>query len=351
MRIYYDPAHAHHHPGTMLSYGIPYASEEVPERVELIRAGLAQAGFNDLHAPSDYGLAPLQAVHTPGFLEFLQRGYVLQRRRTPQAGPLLGETFAVRPARHTPRHPSGLAGYYGFGTGSPLDEHTWDAASRAAQCALSAAQALLDGQPLAYALCRPPGHHAAADLYGGFCYLNNAAIAARRLQQALNRRVAVLDIDYHHGNGTQEIFYHDPRVLFVSLHAHPDDEYPYYWGGEDETGAGPGLGFNRNFCLPQGCTDAVYLAALDRALAHIAAFNPAALVISLGLDTAEGDPVGGFCISAGGFQSIGRRIAGLQAQSRTPTGIRPGCLVVQEGGYHMDTLGQSAAAFFVGLAG
>jgi acetoin utilization deacetylase AcuC-like enzyme len=208
---------------------------------------------------------------------------------------------------------------------------TWEASYWAAQCALAGAARLRAGAPAAYALCRPPGHHAAADLYGGFCYLNNAAIAARALGEA----VAILDIDYHHGNGTQMIFYEDPTVLFCSLHAHPDDDYPYYWGAAEERGAGRGLGFNHNWPLPPGTGDDVYLTALDEALGVIRRFEPRFVVVSAGFDTAPGDPVGGFSLSAAALAEVGRRIAALGR----PT------LIVQEGGYLLDRLAEYAVAF------
>jgi len=206
-----------------------------------------------------------------------------------------------------------------------------------------------EGLRAAYALCRPPGHHAAADLYGGYCYLNNAAIAARYLQSSGSRpsslpesralptptKVAILDIDYHHGNGTQLIFYADPAVLYCSLHVHPDEDYPYYWGDADETGVGPGEGTNCNWPLPRGTGDKAYLAALDEALAAIGEFAPDYLVVSAGLDTTEGDPEGGFCLSTEGLHAIGECIAGLAM----PT------VVVQEGGYRLDRLGDNAVAF------
>jgi len=180
-------------------------------------------------------------------------------------------------------------------------------------------------------LCRPPGHHAATDLYGGFCYLNNAAIAARHL----GSQVAILDIDYHHGNGTQEIFYSDPTILYCSLHADPDEDYPYFWGSASERGEGPGEGYNRNWPLPQKINDEDYLNTLDEALETISRFAPSYLVVSLGLDIGDGDPVGGFSISLEGFSQISQTIAVLNI----PT------LIVQEGGYLLDTLGQNATAF------
>jgi acetoin utilization deacetylase AcuC-like enzyme len=191
------------------------------------------------------------------------------------------------------------------------------------------------GERSAYALCRPPGHHAAAAMYGGFCYLNNAAIAAQWLRQQCGERVAVLDIDYHHGNGTQMIFYADPSVLFCSLHADPNEDYPFYWGGPDERGAGAGLGYNRNWPLPLGTDDAGYLAAVDDALAVIADYAPEYLVVSVGFDTAVGDPVGGFTLTPGGLAAVGEAIAALGLPA----------VLVQEGGYRLDMLAANSLAF------
>jgi acetoin utilization deacetylase AcuC-like enzyme len=187
------------------------------------------------------------------------------------------------------------------------------------------------GNRAAYALCRPPGHHAAADLYGGFCYLNNTAIAAR----SLGKQVAILDIDYHHGNGTQLIFYDDAEVLFCSLHADPDDDYPYYWGGAGERGSGAGSGFNHNWPLPQNTGDEAYLTALDEALEVVAKFGPRYLIVSAGFDTIAGDPVGGFRLSMAGLRAVGLRIAALGVP----------VVIVQEGGYLLERLGESAVAF------
>jgi acetoin utilization deacetylase AcuC-like enzyme len=286
-------------------------------------------------APPDLGLDPILAVHDAGFVHFLQTAYADAAAYFKQAAPVFPSTFSVRRGLRRPKGFLGQAGYYAFGVGSPLLEGTWTAAYGSAQCALAAAQAVRAGQPAAYALCRPPGHHAAADLYGGFCYLNNAAIAARWLSGPEAAPVAVLDIDYHHGNGTQSIFYDDPGVLFCSLHAHPDDDYPYYWGAADERGANAGLGCNHNWPLPQAIEDDAYLAALDEALGVIAAFQPAYLVVSIGFDIAAGDPVGGFNISPAGLAAIGQRVAALPY----------GKVLVQEGGYLLERLGENALAF------
>jgi acetoin utilization deacetylase AcuC-like enzyme len=225
-------------------------------------------------------------------------------------------------------------GYYAFGWGTPILEGTWEAAYWSAQTAVSAAHAVQDGDSVVYAVCRPPGHHAAADLYGGFCYLNNAAIAARYLARD-GQWVAILDIDYHHGNGTQAIFYRDPAVLFCSLHAHPDEDYPYYWGGVDERGEGLGAGTNYNWPLPLDTDDAHYLAALQAALDTVQGFGPRFLVVSVGFDIVTGDVVGSFNVTTAGLIEIGARIAALGL----PT------VIVQEGGYMLERLAENATAF------
>jgi acetoin utilization deacetylase AcuC-like enzyme len=213
-------------------------------------------------------------------------------------------------------------------------EGTWEAAYWAAQCALTAADLVHGGDRAAYALCRPPGHHAASDLYGGYCYLNSAAIAAQALRR-IGETVAILDVDYHHGNGTQSIFYSEPCVFYASLHADPEEEYPYYWGSEDERGEGPGLGANRNWPLPSRTGDQAYLDALDEALAVVRRFAPRWLVVSAGFDTAAGDPEGGFALTAEAISEVAWRLAGLAL----PT------VVVQEGGYRLERLGQDAVTF------
>ncbi|MCB2038972.1 MAG: histone deacetylase family protein, partial [Ottowia sp.] len=197
-------------------------------------------------------------------------------------------------------------GYYCYDTSSPIFARTWDAAYWSAQCAVSAAVDVHAGAPVAYALCRPPGHHASRDLYGGFCYLNNAAIAAQWLADH-GARVAIVDVDYHHGNGTQAIFYARRDVLFCSLHADPDADYPFFWGFADERGEGPGLGTNMNFPLPLGTTADGYLAALDAALAYVGDFGADVVVLSLGFDTYVDDPVGGFRLTTADYARVGAR--------------------------------------------
>ncbi|HWQ84763.1 MAG TPA: histone deacetylase family protein [Anaerolineales bacterium] len=328
----YAAQHALHATDQITVKGLPWPTEELPVRAELIRQAIIEAQLGEIIPPRDFGLAPIQAVHAPGFLDYLQtvhaRNAALHAGRPSAVFP---NTFATRPVRHTSPSLDAQKGYYCFEVYTPVLEGTWAAAYWSAQCALTAARIVQTGAPAAYALCRPPGHHAAVDLYGGFCFLNNAAIAAR----SLSARIAILDIDFHHGNGTQEIFYSDPDTLYCSLHADPDVEYPYYWGGADETGAGAGTGTNLNLPLAIGTTDETYLPTLDQALERIQAFAPRYLLVSLGLDIAAQDPVGGFRITLPGMAEIGRRIKRLGL----PT------VLVQEGGYHLDVLGSYAVAF------
>lgn len=308
---------------------------EVPDRIERILAAVTDAGIGPVVPPQDFGMEPIAAVHVGGLLEHLRTGYELSRTGPRDTAPYLPHTFAVRGRRDGLADLPAAFGAWSFDTSAPLFAGTWDASLVAAQCALTAAELVRkSGQP-AYALVRPPGHHAGADFYGGFCYLNHAAIAARYLQKKAKGRVAVLDIDYHHGNGTQEIFYSDPTVFFASLHADPAVDYPFYWGAEDERGEGPGVGFNCNVPLPHGTKDADYLAALEPVLDRIRQFEPKFLVLSAGFDLMAGDPVprgGGFRITMTGLQRIAAAIAAL----RIPT------VIVQEGGYNLDKLGDYA---------
>lgn len=334
MHTVYTERHKLHATDTVTLAGAPFVIEEVPARAEIILQAVQKANLGPVVTPTDHGLDPILAVHDAGFVEFLRIAYEWGAGFYGKAEPVFPWTFSTRHVGRRPKHLVGLTGYYAFGFGSPILEGTWEAAYWSAQCALTAADLVCAGECVAYALCRPPGHHAAADLYGGFCYLNNAAIAARYLQ-ASEETVAILDIDYHHGNGTQVIFYADPTVLYCSLHAHPDDDYPYYWGEASERGAGAGEGLNRNWPLPQGTDDAQYLAALDEALTVIREFAPRYLVVSAGFDIVAGDPVGGFDVTHEGLREAGWRIAGLGL----PT------LIVQEGGYLLESLGESAVVF------
>jgi acetoin utilization deacetylase AcuC-like enzyme len=336
MRIIYTERHKLHATDNLRRDGNPIIIEELPARAEIILSALQAGSIGPVSPPTDHGLDPILAVHDRDFVDFLRGVHAERAARRKTIAPVFADTPAPRHFRRKPRSWLGLTGYYAFGHDDPIVAGTWEAAYWSAQCALSAVDTVRAGERAAYALCRPPGHHATVDSYGGFCYLNNAAIAAR----FLDAPVAILDIDYHHGNGTQEIFYTDPSVLFCSLHAHPDDNYPYYWGAADERGADAGEGFNRNWPLPQRTDDARYLATLEEALTAIDGFRPRALVLSAGLDIAADDPLGGFRVTADGFRQIGQRIAALNL----PT------VIVQEGGYLLHRLGENALALLQAFA-
>ena len=224
---------------------------------------------------------------------------------------------------------------------APISGDTWQSALWSAWCAQHASELILGGDDMAYALCRPPGHHASADMAGGFCYLNNTAIATQNMLERY-KTAAILDVDLHHGNGTQSIFYDRNDVITASIHADPNRFYPFFWGYENETGEGAGEGYNLNYPLPRGSGDDLFIEKLDLALERIDDFNPGVLVIALGLDAFEGDPFAGLAITTKGYELIARKIK----QSTT----RP-ILMVQEGGYLCDELGENLASFLKGIQG
>ena len=325
MKVVYSPSHQRHAPERELTREgfTPYF--ECPQRAENILQALREHPVFEIIPPQAYPAEALLHVHDSGYLHFLEHIYTAWVKAGEPASGVVPVTFAQ--GGRCPADLVNQTGYYCFDT-TPIVADTWTAALAAAHCALSAADLLLGEERTVYALCRPPGHHAATAQCGGYCYLNNAVLAAARL----GWRVALLDIDYHHGNGTQEIFYTSDQVFFVSLHADPDHQYPFFWGFADERGAGKGEGYTRNLPLPAGTDDRAYSAALDQTLALIRDFHPDYLVVSAGFDLLAGDPLGDFAVSLEGLQRIGERLAGL----RLPT------LMVQEGGYNLGNLGPAA---------
>lgn len=332
--LFHNPDHAAHAPSLEYDTGGCVDYPERPARVDYLLAGLAGVAGVELRAwhsgPPEH---LLYAVHDAAYLDYLSRAAALPGSRTPD-GYLYPIVFPR--ARRPDRLPQ--AGDFALDAYAPIGPHTWQAALTSAGVTVAAAQSVLAGETqFAYALCRPPGHHAGRGYSAGYCYLNNAALAAEALRQ--HGRVAVLDIDYHHGNGTQELLWDDPDTLFVSLHADPLAEYPYYSGFADERGGHTAPGTTLNLPLPFGTDDATWLSALGTALAAIRAFEPAALVISLGFDAYIGDPMGRFDVTLAGFDATGSAIAALGL----PT------VLVQEGGYASAELGEVAAAFCHGL--
>ncbi|HEV2815670.1 MAG TPA: histone deacetylase family protein [Allosphingosinicella sp.] len=334
MRCFFDPRQLAHAPALELHNGgfVPFA--ESASRAEAIRAAVGP-----VEPAADHGESPLRAVHTEPYLAFLRSAHE-DWQAAGREGDASGYAWPV-----VGRRPLDLEridarlGAYSFDASSPISQGTWEAAYWSAQTALSALDAVLGGERGAFALCRPPGHHAGADYLGGYCYLNNAAIAAAAAVAAGRERVAILDVDYHHGNGTQDIFRARGDVLFVSIHADPRMDYPYFWGHADESGEGEGAGATLNLPLPRGTGLAAYLPTLDAALAKIADFAPALLVVSYGADTFAGDPISFFTLQTADYAAIAARVAA----SGLPI------LVVMEGGYAVDALGANVASFLAGL--
>jgi acetoin utilization deacetylase AcuC-like enzyme len=316
---------------------------EVPGRADAIRNAIVAARLGPIVGPEDHGTELILRVHDTEYVAYLQSISAALREMAVGLCPMLAIPFISRTRKRYPEEQASVVKHFAYSGQSPILEGTWAAVYYSAQVALSAAARVREGADrVVYALCRPPGHHAGSNVSGGFCYLNNAAIAARALQARSPARVAILDIDYHHGNGTQEIFYHDPTVMYCSLHADPELAYPYYWGGPDERGEKPGAGSNRNWPLPLGTDDQVYLAALQEALAVIRAFRPSYLVVSAGFDTMEDDPVtaeDGFILTTSGLATIAAELSALDL----PT------VIVQEGGYAVDRLGEYAVTFLKGF--
>jgi len=349
MRVVYSPLHLAHDITVQTFMGVQVPADEVADRAERIRDALIDDGGFGLVEPADHGDGPITAVHDPGLLAFLREAWPeAQRQRHPYPALVpetinsvhLTEGMDRRFLRESPKI-EGRAGFYALDTSSPIVAGTYVAARAAVDVALTAVDLVLAGERAAYGLCRPPGHHAARSMYAGFCYFNNAAIAAQAIAEATGEHVSILDVDYHHGNGTEQIFWRRGDVLYVSLHAHPDRQYPFVLGWEDETGEGPGVGANLNIPLPAGVSDEGYLAALERGLDRIADEPGSVIVVSLGFDTYGLDPIGDFALTTGVYHEVGRRVAALGKR----------LLILQEGGYYLPALGENARAWLRGAEG
>jgi len=339
MKAIFDPVQTQHDPQNFLVMGTKRSSPEQPERVTRLRAGAEAAGCT-FEAPGDAGLGPIAAIHTPEYVAFLQTIHA-RWQDLPGAAPEVIPNIHARARNDSyPTSPVGQAGYHQGDTACPIGAQTWGSAYASAQTAISGADAVADGARAVYALSRPPGHHAYADMASGFCFLNNSAIAAERLRSK-GLRPAILDVDVHHGNGTQDIFYARNDVLTVSIHADPTGFYPFFWGHASERGVGAGLGYNLNLALPMGSGDAAFLEALGAAQTRIADFGADVLVVALGLDAHESDPFKAMAVTADGFEQIGAALA------------RPGLpvLFVQEGGYLSDDLGPNLTRVLGGYQG
>ena len=340
MLTVYSEEHKLRDPQTELFGGELVAPFECPARIEFILARLNDVSLGDVVAPQSFGIEPLLAIHDGGYLDFLENCWHDWKfaGHNGEAIPLNWPARRMRQDR-VPDCIEGKLGYYAMAAETSISEGTWQAARIAVDVALTAQNHISAGARSAFALCRPPGHHAAGDLFGGYCFLNNAAIAAQAMRQAGASRVAILDVDFHHGNGTQDIFYDRDDVLFLSLHGNPNTCFPFFLGHADETGAGAGEGFNVNFPLPAGTNFAGWSVALEEACRHIQRFAPDALVVSHGVDTFKDDPISAFTLESEDFRIYGARLANLGL----PT------LFVMEGGYAVEEIGLNTVNVLTGF--
>ena len=352
MQVVYSPAHRAHDVTHETYLGQPIPANEVVERAEIIRTKLESDGGFTFAAPMEHGEAPITAVHDPGLLRFLEGAWDAAELEKLDRRYLVADTYptvrmfegmsaefvADQPG---PQAIAGGLGWWGLDTSNPIVKGTYGAARAAVDVALTTADIVLSGERAAYGLCRPPGHHAARSMAGGYCFFNNAAIAAEAIVRSTGERTAILDVDYHHGNGSQQIFWRRGDVFYASIHADPTRQYPFFLGYGHERGEGDGVGENLNLPQPAGLSDDGYLAALDRALEAIVERPGSIIIVSLGFDTYGLDPIGDFALTTPVYREVGRRVAA--------TGRR--LVILQEGGYFRPALGDNAVAWLRGAQG
>ena len=345
MRVVASERHRGHAPLAEIEASGFQEPFEHPGRADAIHATLAADDRFEITEPDDWGTAPIAAVHEPGLVDFLGRAWAEYQVDHPGTHDVVPDLFAMPglldgmgsfPERSLIDHELGR---WCFETTTPITEGTFDAARSAVDIALTATAAVLEGERSVYGLCRPPGHHAPMALYGGYCFFNNAAVAAHHVASTTGSRVTVLDVDYHHGNGTQQIFYRRNDAQYVSLHGDPTRAYPYLSGFADEVGAGRGAGANFNVPLAAGTDDDTYLAALASCCEAIDAFDSDFVIVSLGVDTFHNDPTSDLAITTEGLRAQGE----LVSQLALPT------VIVQEGGYDVDAIGDNVRAFLLGV--
>lgn len=319
---------------------------ETPARLEYVLSELKARPVGELREPGQADMALIRRVHSPRYVDFLASAWNEWLALAPGNSEIdiLPSVWPVRGFRHDvlPENFAARVGLFSFDSGSPLTAGTWEAAVAGAACAIEAADAVRasGGSRAAMALTRPPGHHAGHDFFGGYCFLNNAAIAAQRLLDGGARRVAVLDVDYHHGNGTQSLFYERADVFTASIHGDPRTEYPFYLGHADERGVGEGAGFNLNLPLPAGTDFATWMACLEDAMEAVRQCRAEALVVALGVDTFEGDPISSFRLKGEDFLAVGTTLAGLGL----PT------VLTMEGGYAVAEVGRNVVNVLEGFS-
>jgi len=334
MRVFYSDNVLAHRPEKELHNGGFAPAVEIPRRVEIIANAIGQG-----ETPQDFGWDPILTTHDRGYVEFLKRAYA-DWKAAGRDGDAMPYVFPIRKRRDLAlTRIDAELGRYSFDCGTPVTEGACHAAYWSVQCALAGAEALMDGDNAVFAHCRPPGHHSGQDYMGGYSYLNSAAVAADYLLGKGAKKIAILDVDYHHGNGTQDVFYERPDVLFVSLHADPKTDYPFFWGHADETGAEAGAGFNLNLPMERGADWEVYSQQLAIGLERISSYSPDYLIISYGADTFINDPISFFELTTPDYTAMGKQIAALGIPN----------LICMEGGYDLASVGENVKAFLDGF--
>lgn len=341
MLTVYSDDHQLHDSKFELYGGILVPPHEMPRRMDMVLNRVKSEGLGDVIGPDDFGMGPIECIHDKDFLTFLETAWDEWSAIEGYEGEVIPTVWPSRRLNATriPDFPEGKAGYYALSAETSINAGTWKASYTSAQVALTAQKIVADGARAAFGLCRPPGHHAAADMYGGFCFLNNAAIAAQVFLDQGASKVAVIDPDFHHGNGTQSIFYDRGDVFYVSVHGDPNDSFPHFLGWADETGAGAGEGCNANYPLPPGTGFDEWFAAFEDGCRKVTAFGAEALVISLGVDTYKDDPISFFKLDCPDYVTIGKRIAEMEL----PT------VFLMEGGYAVEEIGINAVNVLSGF--
>jgi len=342
MQTFFSESHRLHFPQGELAGGELVTPYERPSRVEFVLNRLKERNFSAVIAPDAIDFAAINRLHDQDYLKFLEHAWD-EWKQEGFAGELIPSTFPVRRTQQNrpPKNIDGKAGYYSIAAETAITAGTWEAAQSSCASAQSAQRAVVKGADAAFALCRPPGHHATLDAFGGYCFINNAAVVAEMFCMDGSSKVAVLDIDFHHGNGTQDIFYQRNDVFFASLHGHPEDAFPYFTGYADETGSGAGDGFNANYPMRPGTGYDEWSKALKDSIKRIKSFGAESLVVSLGVDAFKEDPISFFRLESSHFADAGREIATLCL----PT------VFVMEGGYAIDAVGINTVNVLEGYMG
>ncbi len=339
MKIFYTSDHIKHAPALELHRGAFVPSHEGPHRMDMLLSGLSKHGYADFGQPHAHDMRDILSVHSRRYVAFLQNAWQ-KWQDTGYSGDVLPMTYPYNIRRaEPPKDIDGEAGYYAASADCIITKTSWSAIKAGADCALSAAQYIYDNGGSSLALTRPPGHHAGREYMAGYCYLNYAAIAAQYMRNRGIKKLAILDVDFHHGNGTQDIFYARDDVFFASLHGEPDYHFPYFWGHKDEIGSGAGVGFNANYPLPAGTRYSAWKSALIDALERIKDFGADALIVSLGVDTFEHDPISSFKLKTPDYADYGSTIASLGL----PT------VLIMEGGYGVPEIGDNLAGVLSGF--